>query len=36
MVKNFSLNDYTQKEIIKHLKVTSKLLSKLGTQLSSV
>lgn len=34
MVTNFSLNDNTQKEILKHLEITSKLLSKVGTQLS--
>lgn len=34
MITNFSLNDNTQKEILKHLQVTSKLLSSLGTQLS--
>jgi len=34
MVINFSLNDNTQKEILKHLEITSKLLSKVGTQLS--
>lgn len=28
MVTNFSLNDNTQKEIVKHLEMTSKLLSK--------
>ena len=34
MVINLSLNDNTQKEILKHLEVTSKLLSKVGTELS--
>jgi hypothetical protein len=34
MVINFSLNDSTQKEILKHLEITSKLLSKVGTELS--
>ncbi len=34
MVTNFSLNDNTQKEILKHLETTSKLLSKVGTELS--
>lgn len=34
MITNFSLNDNTQKEILKHLETTSKLLSKVGTQLS--
>ncbi len=34
MVTNFSLNDYTQKEILKQLEMTSKLLSKVGTELS--
>lgn len=34
MVTNFSLNDNTQKEILKHLEITSKLLSKVGTKLS--
>ena len=34
MVTNFSLNDNTQKEILKHLEITSKLLSKVGTELS--
>lgn len=34
MVTNFSLNDNTQEEILKHLEITSKLLSKVGTQLS--
>ncbi len=34
MITNFSLNDNTQKEILKHLEVTSKLLSKVGTKLS--
>ncbi len=34
MIKNFSLNDNTQKEILKHLEITSKLLSKVGTELS--
>lgn len=34
MVTNFSLNDTTQKEILKHLEITSKLLSKVGTELS--
>lgn len=34
MVTNFSLNDITQKEILKHLEITSKLLSKVGTELS--
>lgn len=33
MVINFSLNDNTQKEILKHLEITSKLLSRVGTQL---
>lgn len=34
MVTNFSLNDNTQKEILKHLEITSKLLSNVGTELS--
>lgn len=34
MVINFSLNDDTQRKILKHLEVTSKLLSKVGTELS--
>ena len=34
MVTNFSLNDNTQKEILKHLEITSELLSRVGTQLS--
>lgn len=34
MVTNFSLNDDTQRKILEHLEVTSKLLSKVGTQLS--
>lgn len=34
VIKNFSLNDNTQKEILKHLEMTSKLLSKVGTELS--
>lgn len=34
MLINLSLNDNTQKNILGHLEVTSKLLSKLGTQLS--
>lgn len=34
MITNFSLNDNTQKEILKHLETTSKLLSKVGTELS--
>lgn len=34
MVTNFSLNDNTQKEILNHLEITSKLLSKVGTELS--
>jgi hypothetical protein len=34
MITNFSLNDNTQKEILKHLKTTAKLLSKVGTKLS--
>ena len=34
MVINFSLNDNTQKEVLKHLETTSKLLSKVGTELS--
>ena len=34
MITNFSLNDNTQKEILKHLEITSKLLSKVGTELS--
>lgn len=34
MVTNFSLNDDTQRKILKHLEVTSKLLSKVGTELS--
>ena len=34
MVTNFSLNDNTPKEILKHLEITSKLLSKVGTELS--
>ncbi len=34
MITNFSLNDYTQREILKHLETTSKLLSKVGTKLS--
>lgn len=35
MVINFSLNDTTQKEILKHLETTSKLLNKIGTELST-
>ncbi len=34
MVVNLSLNDNTQKNILKHLETTSKLLSKVGTELS--
>ena len=34
MLINFSLNDDTQKEILHHLEITSKLLSKVGTELS--
>lgn len=34
MITNFSLNDNTQKEVLKHLETTSKLLSKVGTELS--
>ena len=34
MITNFSLNDNTQKEILKHLETTSRLLSKVGTELS--
>lgn len=34
MVTNFSLNDDTQRKILEHLEVTSKLLSKVGTELS--
>ena len=34
MVKNFSLNDNTQKEILKHLEVTSKLLTRVSSELS--
>ena len=34
MITNFSLNDNTQKEILRHLETTSKLLSKVGTKLS--
>lgn len=34
MITNFSLNDSTQKEILKHLETTERLLSKVGTQLS--
>jgi hypothetical protein len=34
MITNFSLNDSTQKEILKHLETTSKLLSKVATGLS--
>lgn len=34
MLINFSLNDDTQKEILQHLEITSKLLSKVGTELS--
>ena len=34
MITNFSLNDNTQKEILKHLEITSELLSKVGTKLS--
>lgn len=34
MITNFSLNDNTQKEILKHLEITSELLGKVGTQLS--
>lgn len=34
MVINFSLNDETQKEIIKHLEETSNLLNIVGTKLS--
>ena len=35
MVTDFSLNDTTQIEILKHLEITSKLLSRVGTELSS-
>ena len=35
MITNFSLNDNTQEEILKHLKITSHLLSKVGTKLSN-
>lgn len=34
MITNFSLNDNTQEEILEHLKITSRLLSKVGTKLS--
>lgn len=34
MITNFSFNDNTQKEILKHLETTSRLLSKVGTELS--
>lgn len=34
MITNFSLNDTTQEEILKHLETTSKLLDKVGTKLS--
>ncbi|MCI8352999.1 MAG: hypothetical protein HFJ58_05350 [Clostridia bacterium] len=34
MLVNLSLNDNTQKNILKHLETTSKLLSKVGTELS--
>lgn len=34
MITNFSLNDNTQKEILKHLETTSSLLSRVGTELS--
>lgn len=34
MIINFSLNDTTQKEILKHLETTSHLLGKVGTKLS--
>ncbi len=36
MITNFSLNDNTQKEILKHLETTSRLLSKVGTELSEI
>ncbi len=36
MITNFSLNDSTQKEILKHLEITSKLLNKVGTELSEI
>lgn len=35
MIINFSLSDNTQKEILNHLITTSRLLSKLGTDLST-
>lgn len=34
MITNFSLNDNTQEEILEHLKITSHLLSRVGTKLS--
>lgn len=34
MITNFSLNDATQRKILKHLEITSKLLSRVGTELS--
>ncbi len=34
MIINFSLNDRTQREILRHLETTSHLLSKVGTKLS--
>ena len=34
MIVNYSLNDNTQKEILKHLETTSHLLSKVGIKLS--
>lgn len=34
MIKNFSLNDNTQKEILRHIEITARLLSKVGTKLS--
>lgn len=34
MIVNLSLNDNTQKNVLKHLETTSKLLSKVGTELS--
>ena len=35
MITNFSLNDNTQEEILEHLKITSHLLSRVGTKLSN-
>lgn len=36
MLINLSLNDNTQKNILKHLQTTSRLLSKVGTKLSGI